>query len=109
MRIRSLALVCLSVVAYTGDGGAHPGQQNRVAWLAPSSHSARFIPVDTNVKLEVLDWGGAGRSIVLLAALGNTAHVFDDFAPKLTDAYHVYGITRRGFGASSFYCVRVLG
>jgi pimeloyl-ACP methyl ester carboxylesterase len=38
---------------------------------------------------------------VLLAGLGSTAHVFDDFAPKLTGAYHVYGITRRGFGASS--------
>lgn len=25
----------------------------------------------------------------------------DDFAPKLTVSYHVYGITRRGFGASS--------
>ena len=38
---------------------------------------------------------------MLLAGLGNTAHVFDDFAPKLTSEYHVYGITRRGFGASS--------
>jgi non-heme chloroperoxidase len=37
----------------------------------------------------------------LLAGLGNTAHVFDDFATKLTPAYHVYGITRRGFGAST--------
>jgi pimeloyl-ACP methyl ester carboxylesterase len=27
--------------------------------------------------------------------------VFDDFAPKLASGYHVYGITRRGFGASS--------
>jgi pimeloyl-ACP methyl ester carboxylesterase len=33
--------------------------------------------------------------------MGNTAHVFDDFAPKLTNTYHIYGITRRGFGASS--------
>jgi len=49
----------------------------------------------------VLDWGGTGRVLVLLAGLGNTAHVFDGFAPKLTAAYHVYGITRRGFGASS--------
>jgi pimeloyl-ACP methyl ester carboxylesterase len=57
--------------------------------------------VDENVKLEVLDWGGSGRPLVLLAGLGNTAHVFDDFAPKLTSEYHVYGITRRGFGASS--------
>jgi pimeloyl-ACP methyl ester carboxylesterase len=49
--------------------------------------------------LEVLDWGGSGRPVVLLAGGGNTAHVFDAFAPKLT-ANHVYGITRRGFGAS---------
>jgi non-heme chloroperoxidase len=33
--------------------------------------------------------------------LGNTAHLFDKFAPKLAATYHVYGITRRGFGASS--------
>src|SRR5437867_12486562 len=37
----------------------------------------------------------------MLAVLCDTAHVFDDFAPKLANTYHVYGITRRGFGASS--------
>jgi non-heme chloroperoxidase len=64
--------------------------------------AARYaIKVDNDVKLEVLDWGGSGPPIVLLAGLGDTAHVFDDFAPKLTATYHVYGITRRGFGASS--------
>jgi pimeloyl-ACP methyl ester carboxylesterase len=66
-----------------------------------SPHTVRFVSVDSDVKLEVLDWGGSGRALVLLAGLGNTAHVFDDFAPKLTSTYHVYGITRRGFGASS--------
>ena len=58
--------------------------------------------MDKNVRLEVLDWGGSGRPVVLLAGGGNTAHVFDEFAPKLTADYHVYGITRRGFGASGF-------
>jgi pimeloyl-ACP methyl ester carboxylesterase len=57
--------------------------------------------VEDGVKLEVLDWGGSGRPIVLLAGLGATAHTFDDFAQKLTPEYHVYGITRRGFGTSS--------
>jgi pimeloyl-ACP methyl ester carboxylesterase len=61
----------------------------------------QFVTVDDNVKLEVLDWEGAGRPMVLLAGLGNTAHTFDKFAPKLSATYHVYGITRRGFGASS--------
>jgi non-heme chloroperoxidase len=31
----------------------------------------------------------------------DTAHVFDNFALKLTPSYHVFGITPRGFGASS--------
>jgi pimeloyl-ACP methyl ester carboxylesterase len=57
--------------------------------------------VDNNVKLEVLDWGGSGRALVLLTGLGNNAHVYDKFAPELTASYHVYGITRRGFGSSS--------
>lgn len=39
--------------------------------------------------------------VVFLAGLGFTAHVFDDFAPRLTDRHHVVAITRRGFGASS--------
>ena len=69
--------------------------------LSAQSPTVQFVTVDLNVKLEVLDWGGSGRPVVLLAGLGNTADVFDEFAPKLTGEYHVYGITRRGFGASS--------
>jgi non-heme chloroperoxidase len=57
--------------------------------------------VQDSVRLEVLDWGGSGRAVVLLAGSGSTAHVFDDFAPKLTGCCHVYGITRRGYGACS--------
>ncbi|HEY8151364.1 MAG TPA: alpha/beta hydrolase, partial [Vicinamibacteria bacterium] len=72
------------------------------AWPDPTPHRVRFVAVDGDVQLEVLDWGGAGRPIVLLAGGGNTAHVFDEFAPKLTADGHVYGITRRGFGASGF-------
>src|ERR1700733_12098796 len=37
----------------------------------------------------------------MLAGLGDTAHAFDDFVPKLTGTYHVCGVTRRGFGTSS--------
>jgi pimeloyl-ACP methyl ester carboxylesterase len=60
-----------------------------------------LVTVDDNVRLEVLDWGGSGRHVVLLPGMGNTAHIYDEFAPKLTIGYHVYGITRRGYGASS--------
>jgi len=61
----------------------------------------QFVTVDKDVRLEVLDWGGSGMPLVLLAGLGNTAHIFDKLAPKLTANHHVYGITRRGFGVSS--------
>ncbi|HMH14502.1 MAG TPA: alpha/beta hydrolase [Edaphobacter sp.] len=72
------------------------------AWkIDVSPHKVQMIPVEKDIKLEVLDWGGVGRPLVLLSGLGDTAHVFDTFAPKLTANYHVYGITRRGFGTSS--------
>src|SRR5579864_4773622 len=71
------------------------------AWKDPSPHTVQLVTVDKDVRLEVLDWGGSGGPVVLLAGLGNTAHIFDKVAPKLTANHHVYGITRRGFGASS--------
>ena len=57
--------------------------------------------VAPGVSLEVVDWGGHGAALVFLAGVGNSAHVFDGFAPQFTDSFHVVGITRRGFGASS--------
>jgi len=76
-------------------------QSESSPWHDPSPHTVQFVTVEDGVRLEVLDWGGTGRNIVLLAGSGNTAHVFDDFSQKLTRSFHVYGITRRGFGASS--------
>jgi non-heme chloroperoxidase len=63
-------------------------------------HEVKFI-TNNGVKLEVLDWGGEGSPILFLAGLGNSAHVFDDFAPGFTNKFHVYALTRRGFGAST--------
>ena len=75
--------------------------QEPASWQDPSKHKVHFVPVEEGVQLEVLDWGGSGRPMVLLTGSGNTAHVYDDFAPKLSDCCHVYAITRRGFGHSS--------
>jgi non-heme chloroperoxidase len=71
------------------------------AWRHPPPETISFIQVERNGRLEVIDWGGTGRPLVLLAGLGNTAHIYDTLAPKLVSSYHVYGITRRGFGESS--------
>jgi len=65
----------------------------------PSPHQVRFVPVDTSVRLELLDWGGNGQPILFIGCY-LTAHVYDDIAPKLTDRFHVYAVTRRGVGAS---------
>jgi len=67
----------------------------------PSAPTARLTRIASDVTLEVVDWGGQGSPLVFLAGGGNTAHVFDDFAPQFTDSFHVIGITRRGFGASA--------
>jgi non-heme chloroperoxidase len=63
-------------------------------------HKIQFVTVEDNVKLEVVDWGGSGRALILLAGGNNTVHSLDRFAPKLTPMYRVYGITRRGSGTS---------
>jgi non-heme chloroperoxidase len=70
-------------------------------WHDFSPHHTELITVDQGVQLEVLDWGGTGRPLVFLSGLGNTAHIWDDFAAKFTRNHHVYAITRRGFGKST--------
>lgn len=72
------------------------------AWRTDDGkHKTQFIEVEKGVRLEVLDWGGTGRPLILIPGLSDTAHVFDDFAPALAKSYHVYGITPRGTGESS--------
>jgi non-heme chloroperoxidase len=91
---------------WTAQGEPRPLKFDRAtketAWVIdPSPHEVTFVPVENDVRLEVLDWGGDGPPLLFLAGHGNTAHVFDAFALKFTETHHVYGITRRGFGLSS--------
>jgi len=69
-------------------------------WHDPSPHRVQFVTVEPGVNLEVLDWGGNGRALVLLPG-HQSAHIFDDIAIKLSKFSHVYGVTPRGIGASS--------
>src|SRR5688500_3623475 len=70
-------------------------------WVDSTKQRAGFITVQRGVRLHYLDFGGCGPPLLLLPGIGNTAHAYDDFASGLTDRYHVYAITRRGFGESS--------
>jgi non-heme chloroperoxidase len=92
-RTLRLFAACISLACARGSDAPLGGQQ-----LSPKVRMTRISP---SASLEVLDWGGRGVVLVFLAGLGNTAHVFDGFAPQFTDNFHVLGITRRGFGASA--------
>jgi pimeloyl-ACP methyl ester carboxylesterase len=71
-------------------------------WVTDASpHKVTFITVQPGVKLEVLDWGGNGPPLLFLGGGYSTGHAFDGFAEKFTAKYHVYAVTRRGFGLSS--------
>ena len=75
--------------------------QPQAPWVDPSPHTPRVVEVEAGTSIEVLDWGGSGRTLVLLAQLGQTAHIYDDWAPRLARSYRVLGITRRGHGDSA--------
>src|SRR6185437_15750721 len=99
--MRSIYITFLAVGGFVAAACVQQGTSGGTAKGDHSSHTGQMVQVEKDVRLEVLDWGGTGRPIILLAGLGYDAHVFDDFAPKLASSYHVYGVTRRGFGASS--------
>lgn len=60
-----------------------------------SPHTENFIQVN-GVRLHYLDWGGTGEPLVFLTGYGSAAHVFDNLAPRFTDAFRVIALTRRG-------------
>jgi pimeloyl-ACP methyl ester carboxylesterase len=81
-----IGMIALSVTAQSDSNDKSP-------------HKTAFVTVN-GVKLHYLDWGGVGDTMLFLAGIGNTAHVFDDFAPQFTNDFRVLGITRRGHGES---------
>ena len=95
---RSILSCWCTVTLFLSFSLASPAQDSPQGTSHPTQH---FVTVAPEVKLEVLDWGGSGRDLVLLAGGGNTAHVYASLAPKLAKHFHVYGITRRGTGLSS--------
>ena len=64
-----------------------------------SPHKSDFVSVN-GISLHYLDWEGSGDVLLFLAGMGCNAHIFDDLAPRFTDAFHVMALTRRGHGES---------
>ena len=78
MRILHLLLIASLAVSRTA-----PAQTDS------SPHKIQLVAVEEGVRLEVLDWGGLGKPLIFLAGNGDTAHAFDNFAPKFTSQNHV--------------------
>lgn len=86
-----LAVVLVSAAASADDAN--------LSWTDASGFSNRRIAVN-GTRLHVVDYGGSGPALVFLAGLGNSAHVFDEFAPRFADRARVLAFTRRGYGES---------
>ncbi len=98
LRVHRWLILCACVA--TCHPASDPGG-GASTWRDPSPHASQMVSIAPGVGVEVLDWGGHGPPLVFLAGLGDTPHVYDDFAPAFTDRFHVVGITRRGFGHST--------
>jgi non-heme chloroperoxidase len=96
---RALLWTAVGVLALAGLLWVYNLRSKSIDYPQPST---QLISVEKDVRVQVVDWGGSGPPMVFLPGLSFTARVtFDQFAPKFTKDYHVYGITRRGFGSSS--------
>lgn len=88
--IITVAAATLSVSDYSLSADETP---------APPRPPARFMKVN-GIRLHYLDWGGKGEPLLFLTALDGTAGDFQALAVRLTDRFHVLGLTRRGQGES---------
>jgi non-heme chloroperoxidase len=93
-------MACLTTFVFVSTA-ATARDVKPAACVDTTPHEARMVTVAPGVELEVLDFGGTGRVMVLLTGLGDNAHVYDQFAYQFTDHFRVIGITRRGFLPSS--------
>jgi pimeloyl-ACP methyl ester carboxylesterase len=66
-----------------------------------SPHTTGFVSAN-GIRLHYLDWGGTGPVLLFIPGWGCTAHIFDSFAPRFKDHFHVLAVTRRGHGESDY-------
>jgi len=91
------------MIIHQGPGLDIPAPKINSSSEAPrdkSPHKSEFVTAN-GIKMHYLDWGGTGDVVIMLAGLGNDAHVFDEIAPSFIDKFHVIALTRRGFGETA--------
>jgi pimeloyl-ACP methyl ester carboxylesterase len=76
-----------------------PAPSTPPRWVDGSPHLTESADVE-GLRLNYLDWGGVGPTVVLVHGLGGNPHIFDDLAPLLREHHHVLAYARRGHGDS---------
>jgi pimeloyl-ACP methyl ester carboxylesterase len=66
-----------------------------------SNPKSDFVHVN-GIRLHYLDWGGEGPALIFLSGMGSPAYIYNKFAPRFTDRFHVLALTRRGHGDSDY-------
>jgi pimeloyl-ACP methyl ester carboxylesterase len=69
--------------------------------MSVSNLKSNFVHVN-GIRLHYLDWGGNGPTLIFLTGMGSSAYIFNKFAPRFTDQFHVLALTRRGQGDSDY-------
>jgi pimeloyl-ACP methyl ester carboxylesterase len=60
------------------------------------------IPATDDLSLHALEWSREGVPMLLLHGFGNEAHLWDEFAPTVSDHYRVVALSLRGHGDSDW-------
>jgi pimeloyl-ACP methyl ester carboxylesterase len=102
-RLRKTCLAGLLVIyangvlmAFCQDGSSGAFYQIDATRADSESH---FVSI-RGLRLQYVDWGGRGESLIFIPGGCDSAFVFGDIAPKLAQHFRVLGLTARGCGAS---------
>ena len=99
IRAAAAAATLLSLASLAAS--PHPGLQPKAARCTPTGVGLDSMCTVAGLRLHYVDWGGKGPVVILLTGLGDSARIFNDFAPLLTPGHRVIAVTRRGYGASA--------
>jgi len=67
--------------------------------LSDSVYESKFVEA-RGIQLHYLDFGGTGLPLLFIHGAHGDAGNFTEFAPRFSDGYRVFAVTRRGWGES---------
>jgi pimeloyl-ACP methyl ester carboxylesterase len=92
-------IIFVVVILFCFGCAIRDSKQKQGTWSDQSLHKSNFIN-SNGIRLNYLDWGGQGPTLILIHGFADNPHVFDDLAPAFTDKFRVIAYARRGHGLS---------